>query len=203
MKHSKLFCTLAVAVFLNTSLFSQHVHCDETVHGIFEHIHMDCTEEILITSFEEDTNGTIITGVITTTGGIVIKPGNSFVRIVPEHEEEEHHHRVLEGSMGITTHTTKIGNNGNIGKSIDKNKARGVNEITVYPNPIVDFINIRSISSEIISYQISNFYGKIIKKEKLSSLNTRISVLNIKKGMYLLKIQLENGTQQTKTIIKN
>mgnify|MGYP000294813429 CR=1 FL=1 len=121
MKKTKLCITLTVAVFINTALFSQdHEHeyehdwsCDETVHGIVDNIHMDCTnEEIVITSFQEDLNGTRIRGVITTLGGVTIKPGYSFVRIIPE-----------EGTSDGLHGTTKIGNNGNIGRLLEKNNS--------------------------------------------------------------------------------
>ncbi|MGB1284599.1 MAG: hypothetical protein ACPG44_09070, partial [Polaribacter sp.] len=79
MKKTKLCITLTVAVFINAALFSQEHErdwpCDETVHGIVDDIHMDCDdEEIVITSFQEDSNGTRIRGVITTLGGVTIKP---------------------------------------------------------------------------------------------------------------------------------
>ena len=187
MKKTKLCITLTVAIFISTTLFSQEYDwpCEETVHGIVDDIHMDCTnQDILVTSFQEDSNGTIVSGVITTLGGIIIKPGHSFVEITANRDEQ----------IGVQTHgTTRIGSNANVGRYKDISKTKGVDEIIVYSNITNHFITIRSTLSKITNYQITNFYGAIIKKEKLSSTNhTKLSVLDIKKGIYLLTIQLEN-----------
>jgi hypothetical protein len=150
---------------------------------------MNCTQDILVTSTPEDTEGTIVRGVITTTGKIIIEPGNTLVRLLPD----------VTAAKGFLTHgTTRIGSNGSDG-------AKSTNNIiTVYPNAIADFIHIRSASSKMVGYKISDFYGNTLKKETLTLTNKiTLPVADLKKGMYLLNIQLENGTQQIKTIIKN
>ncbi|MFT7442226.1 MAG: hypothetical protein ACI9Q3_000591 [Maribacter sp.] len=185
--YRKLF--LVILFIINSSnLFSQDWSCEDTVHGVFEHIHMNCTQDILITATQEETNGTMIRGVITTTGSIIIKPGYSVVRVLPNGAEPK----------GILPHTTKIGGNGNDGAKSTNNT------ITVYPNAIANFLHIRSASRKMVGYKISDFYGNTLKKEPLALTNKiTLPVVDLKKGIYLLNIQLENGTQHIKTIIKN
>jgi hypothetical protein len=192
--YRKLF--LVMLFIINSSnLFSQHWHCEDDIHGVFYDIHMlNCTQDILVTSLEEDVDGTMIRGVITTTGSIIIKPGYSVVRVLPNGAE----------SKGNLIHTTKIGGNGNDGANSANNANSVSNEITVYPNAMEDFIHIRSASSKLLGYTISDFYGNTLKKETLALTNKiRLPVVDLKKGMYLLNIQLENGTQHTKKMIKN
>jgi hypothetical protein len=166
-------------------------YCGDIIHGD-THLHLtNCTQNILITSLVEDGHdGSIIKGIIETTGSIIIKPGHSLVRILPENVQA----KVREAR----THTTKIGKIGNVGAKSANNK------ITIYPNAIANFLHIRSASSKMVGYKISDFYGNTLKKETLALTNKiTLPVVDLKKGMYLLNIQLENGTQHIKTIIKN
>ncbi|QTE21504.1 T9SS type A sorting domain-containing protein [Polaribacter cellanae] len=197
MKNYKELILFTLSILFNVKMFSQNVSCNKTVHGKFTHIHMNCTKDILVTSLPKDSNGTIIRGVITTTGTIIIKPGNTFVRILANGAKSK--------GSNIQTHTTKIGSNGNVGgKASFKKKVKLVKNINVYPNKIKDFLNIRADATKIISYQLYDFLGKNIKKENLKYTNkVTVPVSEIKKGIYLLKIQLANGTQQIKKIIKN
>jgi hypothetical protein len=172
--YRKLF--LVILFIINSSnIFSQHWSCEDDVHGVFYDIHMlNCTQDILVTSLEEDLDGTAVIGTIETTGSIIIKPGHSFVKIMA-------------------------------GGNQQKGGAKSTNNIiTVYPNVIANFIHIRSASSKILGYKIADFYGNTLKKETLALTNKiTLPVVDLKKGMYLLNIHLENGTQHIKTIIKN
>ena len=186
--YRKLF--LVILFIINSSnIFSQHWSCEDDVHGVFYDIHMlNCTQDILVTSLEEDLDGTAVIGTIETTGSIIIKPGHSFVKIMAGGNQQK----------GLPHGTTKIGGNGSVG-------AKSTNNIiTVYPNVIANFIHIRSASSKILGYKIADFYGNTLKKETLALTNKiTLPVVDLKKGMYLLNIHLENGTQHIKTIIKN
>ncbi|WP_299670545.1 T9SS type A sorting domain-containing protein [uncultured Polaribacter sp.] len=208
MKDYRLSFLLILLISISINLFSQNWPCEDTVHGVFSHIHMDCTQDIQVTSTQQDPNGTIIRGVITTSGSIIIIPGSSFVRIMPDGTQSK-------GIKKTQTHTTKIESNGSVGaKSGNKAKTKVsyetdlldeipvLEEIMVYPNPTEDFLHVQSASHKIIGYQISNFYGKIIKKENLL-LTNKIRLSLVKNGIYLLRTHLENGTQQIEKIIKN
>lgn len=192
MKKIKLFSALVV-VFINTNLFSQNLPCEEAVHGIYYHIHMDCTQDILITSLVEDgSTGTIIGGIITTYGSVFIKPGNTFVRIVPEGNNSRRR-----------THSTRVKSNGNSG-ALENHNPAFFKEVKIFPNPIKNMVTIKSDNKKIIGYELLNMYGTTIKNEQIKPINTHtFLVAEIKKGIYLLKIKFNIGTQQTKTIIKH
>lgn len=74
----------------------------------------------------------------------------------------------------------------------------GTNEIQnkrlkVYPNPAKDFILIENLK-ENVEFEIYDIQGKLIKKEKYN--NSQISLENLSKGVYILKILTENYSQK-------
>ncbi|WP_396146280.1 T9SS type A sorting domain-containing protein, partial [Flavobacterium sp.] len=73
-----------------------------------------------------------------------------------------------------------------------------VDDIKIYPNPTTDFIDIETNLNvkEISLYTIS---GQLI----LSSNQKRVLTSNLPKGIYLLKLEDENGNIATKRIVKN
>ena len=83
-----------------------------------------------------------------------------------------------------------------INNSISESKFDVQNEkLQVSPNPFSDSIIIRGIFVSYILYDVS---GKVLLIGDKSVINTS----NLNKGVYLLKIILENGENITKKIIK-
>ena len=74
-------------------------------------------------------------------------------------------------------------------------------EISVYPNPTSDFINI-SIpeNNEVKKIELINMLSSTIIEVK--NYQKKIDISNYSKGMYFLKIELENGSLITKKIMK-
>lgn len=72
-----------------------------------------------------------------------------------------------------------------------------IKEIKVYPNPVKDFILINNIKNNAY-LEIYDMQGKLVKKERYN--NTPISLQNLLKGIYILKIPSENYSQ--KIIVK-
>ncbi|WP_187658705.1 T9SS type A sorting domain-containing protein, partial [Flavobacterium macrobrachii] len=72
-----------------------------------------------------------------------------------------------------------------------------INNFTIYPNPVTDFIEIdtNSIIKEVNLYTIS---GQLI----LRSNQKRISTIQLPEGIYLIRIEDENGSFATKKLIK-
>ncbi len=68
---------------------------------------------------------------------------------------------------------------------------------TIYPNPATDFVNIAS-KEDIKSVEIFNMAGQKI----ISSSSDKISVSHLTKGIYIVKVTLENGKTETKKLIK-
>ena len=72
-------------------------------------------------------------------------------------------------------------------------------KITIYPNPITDFINLEVNSKNIGStYSIYDYTGKIIATNIISELSTQIPAQSIKPGLYVIKIS--NSSESIKLI---
>lgn len=84
--------------------------------------------------------------------------------------------------------------------SINDNKLTD-NQIKIYPNPVVNKINIDEGNNKILSYSIYSIDGKMVKSDKFSE--NQINVSNINKGSYILVCKLENGKLAKQKFIKN
>lgn len=74
------------------------------------------------------------------------------------------------------------------------------NEITVFPNPTSDFININTTEG-IKSIKLYDVKGGLVISQPLSNKNPRLDISTLPKGNYLLTIETNAGTE-TKKIIK-
>ena len=77
--------------------------------------------------------------------------------------------------------------------------------ITVYPNPVKDFliVDFNSEKLEKSSYQLFDGTGRIINKGELKDLKTEINTSTLSSGLYMLSISSEGKTVKTFKIIKN
>lgn len=82
-------------------------------------------------------------------------------------------------------------------------KVIGLNEVTVYPNPTTDYLNIKitnfnkDISSRLILMDLT---GRIIfKQNKLTEFNN-IDLRDYPNGMYLLRIFIDDNSKEWKII---
>ncbi|MDC3195991.1 aryl-sulfate sulfotransferase, partial [Flavobacteriaceae bacterium] len=72
------------------------------------------------------------------------------------------------------------------------------NNITIYPNPVIDFININT-SLNILEVDIYDVLGKSLNFRKIN--NRKIDMSNFNRGIYVLKIKTEIGIITKKIII--
>ena len=70
-------------------------------------------------------------------------------------------------------------------------------EVSVYPNPSEELLNIRTKTFENVSYTLYDAVGKVILQDKLSSEFTTITVNQLAPGSYSLT--LNNSAQNLKT----
>ncbi len=75
-------------------------------------------------------------------------------------------------------------------------------DILVYPNPVDEILNVLSQNQTILELQILDMTGKELININPHSTYFSIPVAHLSKGVYLLKMQNTNGTQQMK-FIKN
>ena len=78
--------------------------------------------------------------------------------------------------------------------SVDENEASHI-QISVYPNPAKEKVTIDGI--EVAEVQVYNALGQVVKTVRNSN---EISVENMARGVYLLRISDVNGTTKTKRI---
>ncbi|WP_185287311.1 T9SS type A sorting domain-containing protein [Chryseobacterium lactis] len=86
--------------------------------------------------------------------------------------------------------------NPNLGTSETKAKERGVN---VYPNPFYDVLNISDVS-KVQSVAIVDVAGRLVKT--IENPSTVLQLRDLKEGMYLVVLNMKDGTKQTVKAIK-
>lgn len=72
----------------------------------------------------------------------------------------------------------------------------GSSEFKAYPNPVNDFLTVEA-NNKIISVSVYNSLGVLMHTSTPSSVNTKIDMSNFNRGVYLVKVSMEN---ETKTI---
>lgn len=76
------------------------------------------------------------------------------------------------------------------------------NDITVFPNPATNLLNVVSKSQQIVSVEIIDLNGRIIKTKKINGNNILIEIGSIESGVYILKVNNETGSISKKFIKK-
>jgi len=74
--------------------------------------------------------------------------------------------------------------------------------ISLYPNPTQDFVNLKTVDYENLSFQLFSFNGKLIKTNKLFSKNTEVKLNNLSAASYFIKILEWDKIIKTYKIIK-
>ena len=73
------------------------------------------------------------------------------------------------------------------------------NEVNVHPNPFVDVVNISNVD-ELKSAIVVDAAGRVVKT--FDKVNQQLSFVDLKSGMYILKLNMKKGTEQTVKLIK-
>lgn len=81
--------------------------------------------------------------------------------------------------------------------SLEKNTLQGV---SVYPNPVRDILHIKAPTASKI--QLFNILGASVKSTINTTDEFEMSVSDLPRGVYMLKISSENKTKTTKVVIK-
>ena len=116
---------------------------------------------------------------------------------------------ILEVNLEAGNHTIKKGDTSNLyyigldtetssdstGTSIDKNTA--MDNITVYPNPVSDYLNINS-ESDVVSIQIFNLTGS--RMMEINDNVKSVDLSGLSNSVYIIRVVTENGTLQQRII---
>ena len=78
-------------------------------------------------------------------------------------------------------------------------------EVTIYPNPANDFVNIKSnVSEKVESIEFYNVLGQLIYSENIFNVShIKVNVSNFRKGVYFIKVNFENAKVITSKLILN
>jgi len=86
--------------------------------------------------------------------------------------------------------------------SVSQTKANVLAGLKVYPNPVSQYLNVDFANvNEVYSYSFINAMGKIVFAGQ-ASLNKRIDISQLPKGIYAMRISLESGFAQNYVIMK-
>lgn len=78
------------------------------------------------------------------------------------------------------------------------------NSTIIYPNPIDNYFTIKNnnTTSENFNYRIIDVTGRVVKNG-ISKFNENLNIENFSNGIYVIKIETENGEKLSKKLIKN
>jgi len=74
-------------------------------------------------------------------------------------------------------------------------------ELTIYPNPSVDVLNIRS-AKELVKIEIMNLVGQSVQQFNLTGFETSVSVSDLAAGNYIVKLTTEDGQVSAHKFVK-
>ncbi|HUH36125.1 MAG TPA: T9SS type A sorting domain-containing protein [Moheibacter sp.] len=73
--------------------------------------------------------------------------------------------------------------------------------ISIYPNPAADFVQVSSKASKIDSYDLTDTSGRKVLSSKVNAFETKIDIKHLPKGVYILTLK-SNGQSIHKKIVK-
>ena len=77
-----------------------------------------------------------------------------------------------------------------------------MDDISIFPNPVIDFLTINANENETSPYEIYNTVGKRISTNVLTGAATHVDVSLLPPGLYMLKIKGYNIPSRTIKFIK-
>jgi len=118
-------------------------------------------------------------------------------------------------SVGQVVYTTNTGTSGSVAKGVQQSfeisvvtsiNETAINlEVSVYPNPTTNFLQLKVESEEAqsLSYQLVDLQGKVVASKNVSVNNTTINMESLPRSTYYLSIQDKQQNVKTFKIIKN
>jgi len=64
-----------------------------------------------------------------------------------------------------------------------------IENISIYPNPIINMLNVNIGANSDLNYSIFNITGQIILKGEFISSNNRVNFSELSKGIYFLQVR--------------
>lgn len=79
---------------------------------------------------------------------------------------------------------------------------KGKAEISVYPNPVTDLLNLKSSKVNIISIEIYDINGKLIMNQMINANEKELNVSELVSGAYILRIKHDKGIESVRILKK-
>ena len=110
---------------------------------------------------------------------------------------------ITDNKNNLDVRLVKLDSNGNITwtKDIETHNS----EIKVYPNPAKNILNIEfseNIKSSNCKIDIYNNFGQVVLNSSTNTNKTKLDICGLKTGVYVLKIESEEGWTKSKKFIK-
>lgn len=118
-------------------------------------------------------------------------------------------------SVGQVVYLTQTGSNGSISQGVQQpyeiSEVLGTEDFTnliqdvkIYPNPTANNLTLNLINNNNLAlhFQIIDLNGKVHKSEKITTIETNISISSLPSSIYFLKILNQNQEIKTYKIIK-
>ncbi len=115
-------------------------------------------------------------------------------------------------SVGQLVYTTPTGSTGSVAQGVQQpfeiSVVTGVEETAIqlemnaYPNPTMDYLNLRVSAYEGLSLQLTDVRGAVLESKKLSDNNTTISLEGVAKATYFLTVSSDDQVIKTFKITK-
>ncbi len=100
-----------------------------------------------------------------------------------------------------------IENSSNFVEDEDEGNALSVEEVqvfefSIYPNPTVDFVNVRLNQGNDATFKLFTMSGQLMQSRELISVENHISLPNLSSGIYIVAISSESHSTTKKLIVK-
>ena len=107
-------------------------------------------------------------------------------------------------SVGQVVYTTATGTNGSLAQGVQQLYEISINlELSVYPNPVINYLTLKTDDNSNLSYQLYDLQGRVIENKKVSNNTTNINLEEQPTATYFLNVIKVNQVVKTFKIIKN
>lgn len=107
-------------------------------------------------------------------------------------------------SVGQVVYTTATGTNGSLAQGVQQLYEISINlELSVYPNPVINYLTLKTDDNSNLSYQLYDLQGRVIENKKVSNNTTNINLEEQPTATYFLNVIKDNQVVKTFKIIKN
>jgi hypothetical protein len=76
------------------------------------------------------------------------------------------------------------------------------NNIKIYPNPVIDFLNVTNTTGKNLNFQVTDLKGQILGEGKISEM-AKIDLNHLSSGLYILRVQTGDQNSLSYLFVKS